>query len=324
MKKCLVLALLTLVSAVTACKKSAEDDENQDDGSDYVSITNLRVDSVGTLLTESPAITWQLGFPIFYALDAAISSSSSIDDDVVPWTSIGAVTSYRFTGLSLSECTNYYPVIRARGFNNEVLDSHIVQTPFRIDTTDPTAPGGLTVGTDANESESATASWTASTDNCALSGYEVAVGTTAGDTDVVDWSPVAASPHQVTSGATFDFGTLYYTSVRAIDTAARDSAVTTSSAWRLTSPSALLVGTQTMAGTDFNAGTSFVRWAGAILNSEYFAHSIITEPDVVTIRRAGNYIMHLTMPFTLQSGCAARCGVKAMVLVNGVPRTDSM
>ena len=320
------LILLPFFATVLSCKKT--ETNSVDDGTDqnYQSITNLTVPSLSTSLASTPVLTWQLGFPIFTSLEAAVSlTASELNPSTVAWTDIGVTTSHQFTGLTLAECTDYYVMVRARGANNSVLDTHIAQNPFRVDATNPTAPTGLVVASDSTDSKSGTASWTASTDNCLLAGYDLAIGTTAGGTDTLNWSPVSATSFQATSGVALTYGIPYYTSVRAKDTAARTSTVSTSSAWRLRSPTALLTGTQTTASNDFYfTASANIRWSSSIFNNEFFAHSSLTDPDVLTVKRSGDYLMYLTLPLTIQSGCAARCSIKARVLVNGVEKTDAL
>lgn len=317
--------LLVFILAAVACKKT--EDNSVTDGTDqnYSSITDLTVSAQGSSLVTSPVVTWQLGFPVFTTLEAGLATASTGEPSVVAWTDIGVVTSHQFTGLSLSQCTDYYPMVRAKNASGTVLDSYATATPFRVDTTAPTAPSGLSIATDSTDSKTGTATWTASTDNCGLDGYELAVGTTSGGTETLNWSPVATTSHQATSGVSLTYGVPYYTSVRSKDTADQASTVTTSSSWRLRSPSALLSGTQTTSSNDFYAAAnSYMRWSSSAVNSEFFSHSTITDPDVLTVKRSGDYIMYLSMPLTIQSGCTTRCSIKARVLVNGVEKTDAL
>lgn len=325
MKKIFVLAILSsLCGLLSGCKSSGDEDIDDVNDPTYVSIKDLTVAGHGATLAQTPLITWKLGFPLFATLEAGLSTSASGGvDDAAPWTDIGVVTSHRMTGLSLNECTSYYPMIRARNSQGSVLDTHVSPIPFLVDVTLPTTPASLVVVENATSTVSSLVSWAASTDNCELAGYRYAIGTSAGDTNVLNWSAVNGVSHRASSGVSLSYGTEYYTSVKALDTAAHESAVATTAAWRLRSPSALLTATQTVASTDFNAGTSYVRWGSAVLNSEFFSHSLLGAPEALVVQRAGDYSLSLTMPLQMTSGCAARCSVRAMVVVNGVPLTEA-
>lgn len=269
-------------------------------------------------------MTWRLGFPLFNSLEAGLSSSATSGNaDVAAFTNIGVTTSHTFTGLSLTECTSYYPLLRAKNSSDIVLDSYIVD-PFIVDLNAPTAPASIAITENANLTRSASATWPAGTDNCSVSGYKYAIGTTSGGTEILNWLDVTSTTHQATSGVALQFGTSYYTSVRTVDVASQQSTSRTSSAWRLRSPAAYVTGTQTIASTDFNAGSSFVRWSTSTIDSDYFEHSILSNSETISVRVAGDYLVHLHMPFIVTSGCTTRCSVKASVVVNGSARDDGM
>lgn len=324
MKKVVVIALFTFFSGALVSCKSPTDDSVTDDPSDYVSITNLTVSAEGTSLAASPTFTWLLGFPIFSTLEAGLGSTSAANSDVQDWVDIGVATSHSFSGLTLTECSSYYPMVRAKNSAGAILDTHVVTTPFRVDLTDPTAPAGLVVTENGRETASSLVAWTVGTDNCELSGYDYAVGTTSGGTEELNWSPVTTNSHRATSGISLNYGIKYYTSVKAIDTVDRESTVATSSAWRLRSPAAILYGTQNLASNDFNVGASYVGWSSSTYDNDYFSHSTVTNPETLTITAAGDYLLRMTMPFSVTSGCATRCSIKAQVLVNGTALPDAV
>lgn len=317
----LVLFLLPLLG----CKRTDTEDAIDDptDG-DYVSVRDIELASSGATLAQSPLMSWRLGFPLFSTLEVGLSSSAtSGESNMIDWEDIGVTTQHQFTGLTLTQCTNYYPLLRAKNATGTVLDSYIVE-PFSVDLTAPTAPTSIAVTEDGLETRSGTATWPAGSDNCAVENYSFAIGTSAGDDDVLAWTDVATTSYQATSGVSLNFGENYYSSVLAVDGAGQMSLMRTSSAWRLRSPSAYLTGTQTVASADFNSGSSFVRWSASTVNSDYFSHSVASSPESLTVLRAGDYILHLNMPFVVASGCTTRCSIRASVMVNGSAREDAV
>jgi hypothetical protein len=306
--------------ALFGCETSSEDEvADSSGGGTYNSISNLSVSPSGTSLTQTPPITWQLGFPVFSSLEVGLGSSPTSGANVKDWNNVGVATTAILTGLGLSQCTDYYPMVRAKSAAGNVLDTHVVTTPFSVDLANPTVPSALTVTENGTSTKSATLSWTASTDNCALTGYQYAVGTTSGGTETVNWSPLGVvTSHQVTTGATFNYGTLYYTSLKSLDRANNESTVATTSSWRLRSPFAHLAGTQTIASADFHQGSSYMRWSFSSVDSAYFSHSTLFNPETLTVLQSGDYILYLTMPLQVSATCTGRCSIKASVLVNGV------
>lgn len=251
------------------------------------------------------------------------TSPTSGQSDMMDWQNIGITTSYQMTGLSLSQCTLYYPLFQAKNSLGFVLDSYVVN-PFMVDLNVPVAPASISITENGWATRSAQATWPAGTDNCAVAGYRYAIGTTSGATDTLAWTDVNTTTAQATSGVNLLFGTNYYTSVRTVDSSDQVSASRTSSAWRLRSPSAYLTGTQTLASSDFNAGSSFLRWSTSSVNSDFFDHSVLTNPEVLSVRQTGDYILYLNMPFVVSSGCTTRCSIKASVVVNGSSREDGI
>ncbi|MCC6137639.1 MAG: hypothetical protein IT287_03340 [Bdellovibrionaceae bacterium] len=314
---------LILVSLLGCKRTDTEDTIDTPSSGEYVSVRDIELADTGATLTQSPLMSWRLGFPLFNSLEAALSSSATSGvADMKEWHDIGVTTQYTIAGLNLVECTNYYPMLRAKNAT-QILDSYIVE-PFSVDLTAPTAPISISITEDGLVGRSATATWPAGTDNCSVAKYSFAIGSTSGDDDILTWTDVSGTTHQATSGVSLQFGQNYYSSVIAVDGADQQSLMRTSSAWRLRSPSAYLTGTQTLASADFNSGSSYVRWSASTVNSDYFSHSVVTNPETLTVLLAGDYILHLNMPFIVSSGCTTRCSVRASVVVNGSAREDAV
>ena len=193
----------------------------------------------GALPISSPAYNWTNPSGIV-AVQVALGTTSG-GTQLVNWTNIGNVSTYTFTGLSgLAACTPYYGSIRTVSASGKT--STPVTTAFwRWDNNAPTLPGAPTLAGIAGTSVTPQVNWDASTDNCQLSQYQVAVGTVAGGTDVVAWHNVGnINSYQMTSGSgghNFELvaDTNYYITIRARDVVGNYSSPVNSAAWQLPS-----------------------------------------------------------------------------------------
>ena len=125
----------------------------------------------------------------------------------------------------ISAFTNRYAAASARpwyfhvrGFNqyNEP-NGTLTLGPYYFDDTPPAAPAVADDGDTTSDLTSLSASWSAADAESGIEGYQYAIGTTAGGTDVVDWTtPSPQTAVGVThSGLTLVEGQTYYFSVRA-------------------------------------------------------------------------------------------------------------
>jgi len=98
------------------------------------------------------------------------------------WVTIGSATTVSLSGLS--ESTSYTFQVRARDNANLTgsASSASFSTPAAPDTTPPSAPGAITMGTIT--STTAAASWTAASDNVGVTGYEYRLNGASTWTDV--------------------------------------------------------------------------------------------------------------------------------------------
>ncbi len=156
--------------------------------------------------------------------------------NVVGWTSVGNVLSVTKTGLSLTNGQKYYFSVKAT--DNAGLVGSATNSPGQtVDTTPPTAPpvvyDGTTTGVETSTTTSTTqlsANWSASTDSISgISGYQYAIGTTAGGTNVVGWTSVGNVLTVTKTGLGLNVGTTYYFSVKATDNAGLVGSATNSS-----------------------------------------------------------------------------------------------
>ncbi len=158
--------------------------------------------------------------------------------DIVSWTNISSVTTYRFSGLSLSDGVQYYPSVRAHDQAGNISNVHSNFGSFCSDTTAPTAPSGLNLAGTAYLVNSPTLSWSAVIDSCSgVAFYEVALGTTSGGSDVVNWTNVGTNLNYqfTTLSPELEIGQNYYMSVRATDAAGLVGPAASSSVFQIPS-----------------------------------------------------------------------------------------
>ncbi len=156
--------------------------------------------------------------------------------NVVAWTSLGNVLTVTQTGLSLTNGQKYYFSVKA--INGVGTIGPATNSPGQtVDTTPPSAPpavyDGTTTGVEVSYTTSTTqlsANWSASTDSISgISGYQYAIGTTAGGTNVVGWTSVGNVLSVTKTGLSLTNGQKYYFSVKATDNAGLVGSATNSS-----------------------------------------------------------------------------------------------
>lgn len=114
------------------------------------------------------------------------------------------------------------------------LWSNVAETSVAIDFTAPAAVSTVNDGTGADIATTTngtqlSANWTATTDaNSGILRYEYAIGTSAGATNVVNWTSNGTATSVTRTGLTLTSGTTYYFSVRAVNNAGLISAVKSS------------------------------------------------------------------------------------------------
>ena len=186
-------------------------------------IDGLEVDLTFTGTADSLTASWtgfgdSLSGIAFY--EAAVGLAAG-DSSVVDWLSVGLDTFMVATGLSLQDGVIYYVSVRATddvGNRSDFASSDGVM----VDVSAPVAGtviDGLEYDLDwTSDSTTLSASWTGFSD--AYSGiayYEYAIGTTPGDSGVVDWTYNGDSTSVVNDSLSLISGTTYYVSVRATD-----------------------------------------------------------------------------------------------------------
>ena len=163
---------------------------------------------------------------------------------ITNWTSLGNVTTVTKTGLTLSVGTTYYfsvQAVNAGGTTGSVASSN-GQTPV-ADVTAPSPPANVRdgLGVDIATTYSLialSANWDASTDNeSGISGYQYAIGTSAGGTQTLNWTSTGNVTTMTQSGLTLTVGTTYYVSVRAVNADGLTSSTTSSNGQTLATDS---------------------------------------------------------------------------------------
>jgi hypothetical protein len=146
--------------------------------------------------------------------------------DVVDWTSLGNVTSVTRTGLSLTVGATYYFNIRAVNTLGLIGTARVSNGQTVVsggDSTPPSAPPAVRDGTGADISTTTSttqlsANWDASTDNeSGISGYQYAIGTSAGGTQTVNWTSLGNVTTVTKTGLTLTVGQTYFFSVKAVN-----------------------------------------------------------------------------------------------------------
>jgi hypothetical protein len=96
------------------------------------------------------------------------------------------------------------------------------------DTTPPTTPVVTDDGVITTNLSQLHATWTSSDPESGIAAYEYAIGTSAGGTDVVDWTSAGTDTSVTKTGLSLSDGTTYYFSVKAQNGEGLWSAVGTS------------------------------------------------------------------------------------------------
>jgi hypothetical protein len=205
-------------------------------------IANLTVSNLwvtGAIPVSSSVYSWSNPTSIS-GIQVSMGTAPGLQN-IVAWSPVGLVSSFGFSGLStLVECAPYYASVRTMNSFGK-FSSVQTHSALRWDNTDPQAPGAISFSGIATASATPSISWIAAVDNCEVSHYEMAIGSSPGDIDVADFHAIGSSTsYQAISGAnntTFELtqGVNYYVSIRAVDRVGKISPITTSEAFQLPS-----------------------------------------------------------------------------------------
>ena len=166
---------------------------------------------------------------------------------------------------------NFYFHIQAydTDFN---LESAVESYSFVMDTNAPSAPSNLSFDLDATETSSSTLHWDAATDDIDISHYQLAIGTSSGATDIIDFTDVAGANSDKLNGLNIEDGIDYFTSVRAVDTAGNFGPAISSDAWRVPGPPEAI---QSLAGTSALKNEITIGWSAPYHNGSAILDYII-------------------------------------------------
>jgi hypothetical protein len=176
-----------------------------------------------------------------YAIGTSAGGTQTVN-----WTSLGNVTTVTKTGLSLTSGQTYFFSVKA--VNGVGLTGNATNSNGqKVDSSAPSAPANVRdgTGTDISTTSSNTqlsANWDASADaESGISGYQYAIGTTAGGTQTVNWTSLGNVTTVTKAGLTLTVGQAYYFSVKAVNGAGLTGSATNSNGQTvvdITAPSA--------------------------------------------------------------------------------------
>ncbi|MBT4760921.1 MAG: hypothetical protein HOO06_04410 [Bdellovibrionaceae bacterium] len=192
--------------------------------------------------TTSKSLSWNPSTDScsFSHYEVALGTSSG-GTEVSSWASIGSNTSHQYTGQTLLANTDYYISVRgvdSASNNSANISSSLWNFSSCTDTAPPATPASITTQNNASLSSARTVNWSSTTDDCAFSHYELALGTTSGGSEVKTWTNVGnVNSYQFTNISPYlNYGTVYYVSVRGVDALSKVSGTTTTTPWTLSSP----------------------------------------------------------------------------------------
>jgi Leucine-rich repeat (LRR) protein len=130
------------------------------------------------------------------------------------------LTTISVSSGTLNYNTTYYWRVRHQD-NHGAWSNWSMQTSFTttteptIDTTPPTTPVVTDSGVVTSSTSQLHATWTSSDPESGIAEYQYAIGTAAGETDVIGWTSVGTDTQVTKTGLNLTPGTTYYFSVKA-------------------------------------------------------------------------------------------------------------
>jgi len=158
--------------------------------------------------------------------------STSGTADIVNWTAAGIKTADTLSNLSLIDYNTYYVSIRVTDLAGN-LSAIATGNGITIDMIAPVT-GTVYDGPDSDitftgVNDSLAVNWTGFSDVMSgIADYDLAIGSTSGGTDIVDWVNAGNTNSRFESGLSLLDATIYYASIQARDVAGNTSAIVSS------------------------------------------------------------------------------------------------
>lgn len=170
--------------------------------------------------------------------------------------SIGTNNELRYQNPNPSTPAGKIRSIVIDGANNfSTIDSVMVNVDWTVPI-DPTVADGISTDIDTfYVNTEITANWSGASDpNSGVASYEYAVGTTAGGTNIVNWTSNGSATNVTHTGLSLTYNTMYYVSVRTTDGAGLTSTGASSNGQYLKQPSQPPIASFTTSSTTVCAG----------------------------------------------------------------------
>jgi acyl-CoA thioesterase I len=264
--------------------------------------------------------------------------------NTVGWTTLANVTSITRTGLTLAIGATYYFSVKA--VNGVLLESTASNSNGQFvtgDITPPSVPAAVRDGTGTDIASTLlttqlSANWDASSDpDSGISGYKYAIGTSAGATNITNWTAIGNITAVNKTGLTLTVGTTYYFSVKAINGVLLESAARNSNGQFVrtdttppSAPGAVRDGTGSDAASTSIITQLSANWDASsdpesgISAYKYAIGTAMGGTDIAGWTTIGNMLSETRASLTLIAGTTYYFSVKA---VNGVglesPATNS-
>jgi hypothetical protein len=186
--------------------------------------------------TQTPNLTWVAGSDAHSGIknyEIAIGTSAG-GVDVLNWMSTNSTNiSHIQTGLSLTNGVTYFASLRAID-NADNISNTIQSDGWIVDSNAPSLATDFSDGGEINFSTTSTKlmNWVASSDAVSgILGYEIALGTTAGGTDILNWTSVGNVITETIDSLTLFGNRRYYASLRSVDVVGNRTASVMSDGW---------------------------------------------------------------------------------------------
>ncbi|MFA6448574.1 MAG: hypothetical protein WCX65_03815, partial [bacterium] len=171
----------------------------------------LAADENYTASTDTLSANWT-AVPGAAKYDYKIGTTPGASD-TLDWTDAGALLKVTKSGLALANGSKYYFTVRGRN-NAGTPGAGRISNGISVDTAAPTTPAVTDDGAFTNSLTQLKAQWSATAGASGIADYQIAVGTTAGGTDIVNWTSKGAAVSGTISASMQD-GSTYFISVKA-------------------------------------------------------------------------------------------------------------